>query len=301
MLQMHDYLNCAPQISWAPLSVLQVSLGINLRGAMSCHGLILISGAISSPFIFLHLILSRIKPTTASMTATSTTTTVVTATVMPTRTQRQQQHEIVRDELSMYSTEHELMTIMTVTSLARRRPRPEKARLPSKTLIDPLAASVENLRQGFPAAVKSAAVAAEYTKDIEVKAGRSMFLTKEYVADSGASSPVRRYEQPWSTLGAMSSPIISPNLLCVALGLYSCDSLRQTEFQRTLLAGQIDTNEDEGSDDNMNEDDEKEGDVLGSQNAVSESFRLKVSKNRADRKNISDQAEYMVSYATLPS
>ncbi|KAF8891150.1 Dak1 domain-containing protein [Mucidula mucida] len=59
-----------------------------------------------------------------------------------------------------------------------------RARPPSRTLIDPLAAFVENLGQGFPALSR-------HTKDVEAKAGRSAYvdsslLTKERVADPGA-------------------------------------------------------------------------------------------------------------------
>ena len=66
-----------------------------------------------------------------------------------------------------------------------------RARPPSRTLVDPLSAFVENLFEGYPAAVKSAADAAEETKNVEAKAGRSAYvdsglLTKERVADPGA-------------------------------------------------------------------------------------------------------------------
>jgi triose/dihydroxyacetone kinase / FAD-AMP lyase (cyclizing) len=66
-----------------------------------------------------------------------------------------------------------------------------RARPPSRTLVDPLAAFIENLDGGYEKAVNAAAAAAEKTKDIEAKAGRSAYvdsalLTKERVADPGA-------------------------------------------------------------------------------------------------------------------
>ncbi|EPQ56353.1 dihydroxyacetone kinase [Gloeophyllum trabeum ATCC 11539] len=66
-----------------------------------------------------------------------------------------------------------------------------RARPPSRTLIDPLAAFVQSFPNGFPAAVKAAAGAADATKDVEAKAGRSAYvegdrLKKEKVPDPGA-------------------------------------------------------------------------------------------------------------------
>ncbi|KAK0481357.1 dihydroxyacetone kinase [Armillaria novae-zelandiae] len=66
-----------------------------------------------------------------------------------------------------------------------------RARPPSRTLIDPLAAFITNVGQGFPSAVKDASDAAEYTKNVKAKAGRSAYvdsslLTKEQVPDPGA-------------------------------------------------------------------------------------------------------------------
>ncbi|KAF8074735.1 dihydroxyacetone kinase [Lyophyllum atratum] len=70
-----------------------------------------------------------------------------------------------------------------------------RARPPSRTLVDPLAAFVETLAQNTgrdaAAAVKAAADAAEKTKDVEAKAGRSAYvegarLKEERVADPGA-------------------------------------------------------------------------------------------------------------------
>ncbi|ESK97846.1 dihydroxyacetone kinase [Moniliophthora roreri MCA 2997] len=65
-----------------------------------------------------------------------------------------------------------------------------RARPPSRTLVDPLAAFVENA-DSLPQAVKAAAVAAEHTKDIEAKAGRSAYvegdrLKEQKVPDPGA-------------------------------------------------------------------------------------------------------------------
>ncbi|KAF7303561.1 Dihydroxyacetone kinase [Mycena indigotica] len=66
-----------------------------------------------------------------------------------------------------------------------------RARPPSRTLVDPLAAFVESYDKGFSEAVKAAAAAAEHTKDVDAKAGRSAYvdsalLTREKVADPGA-------------------------------------------------------------------------------------------------------------------
>ena len=67
-----------------------------------------------------------------------------------------------------------------------------RARPPSRTLVDPLAAFVKTLSSSdFPTAVKAAAEAAEATKNLEAKAGRSAYvetdlLKKEKVADPGA-------------------------------------------------------------------------------------------------------------------
>ncbi|KAF8637581.1 hypothetical protein AX17_002650 [Amanita inopinata Kibby_2008] len=53
-----------------------------------------------------------------------------------------------------------------------------RARPPSRTLVDPLAVFVESLTSNgdFEAAVRAAAIAAEATKDIEAKAGRSAYV-----------------------------------------------------------------------------------------------------------------------------
>ncbi|KAK7044661.1 dihydroxyacetone kinase [Favolaschia claudopus] len=66
-----------------------------------------------------------------------------------------------------------------------------RARPPSRTLVDPLAAFIDAFKGGFAEAVKAAAAAAEHTKDVEAKAGRSAYvdtsvLTREKVPDPGA-------------------------------------------------------------------------------------------------------------------
>lgn len=70
-----------------------------------------------------------------------------------------------------------------------------RARPPSRTLVDPLSAFIETLAKNsgsdFEAAVGDAASAAEETKNIEAKAGRSAYvegdrLKEQKVADPGA-------------------------------------------------------------------------------------------------------------------
>ncbi|KAJ7439972.1 dihydroxyacetone kinase [Mycena latifolia] len=66
-----------------------------------------------------------------------------------------------------------------------------RARPPSRTLVDPLAAFVDAYPGGLAAAVQAAAAAAEHTKDVDAKAGRSAYvdtavLSREKVADPGA-------------------------------------------------------------------------------------------------------------------
>ena len=68
-----------------------------------------------------------------------------------------------------------------------------RARRPSRTLIDPLSTFVESLVSGksLTEGVSAASRAAEETKDVEAKAGRSAYvasesLKKEKVADPGA-------------------------------------------------------------------------------------------------------------------
>ncbi|KAF8202313.1 dihydroxyacetone kinase [Pholiota molesta] len=69
-----------------------------------------------------------------------------------------------------------------------------RARPPSRTLVDPLSAFIEafaKANDGFAAAVNAAAKAAEATKDVTAKAGRSAYvegnrLQKEQIPDPGA-------------------------------------------------------------------------------------------------------------------
>ncbi|KAJ7731224.1 dihydroxyacetone kinase [Mycena metata] len=66
-----------------------------------------------------------------------------------------------------------------------------RARPPSRTLVDPLAAFVDGYAAGWASAVGAAAAAAEHTRDIDAKAGRSAYvdsavLLKEKVPDPGA-------------------------------------------------------------------------------------------------------------------
>ncbi|KAI6112694.1 dihydroxyacetone kinase [Pisolithus sp. B1] len=66
-----------------------------------------------------------------------------------------------------------------------------RARPPSRTLVDPLAAFIETFPSGLEVAVKAAKEAAEKTRDLEAKAGRSAYveggrLKAERVPDPGA-------------------------------------------------------------------------------------------------------------------
>lgn len=69
-----------------------------------------------------------------------------------------------------------------------------RARPPSRTLVDPLSAFIETFGKpgnNYSVAVVAAAKAAEATKDLVAKAGRSAYvegdrLQKEQVADPGA-------------------------------------------------------------------------------------------------------------------
>ncbi|KZP03058.1 Dak phosphatase [Athelia psychrophila] len=70
-----------------------------------------------------------------------------------------------------------------------------RARRPSRTLVDPLAAFVEKIQEkqenSFALSVKAAQSAAEGTRDLAAKAGRSAYvgadsLRDERVADPGA-------------------------------------------------------------------------------------------------------------------
>ncbi|KAJ7083325.1 dihydroxyacetone kinase [Mycena belliarum] len=66
-----------------------------------------------------------------------------------------------------------------------------RARPPSRTLVDPLAAFVDAYSGGLAGAVKAATAAAEHTRDVDAKAGRSAYvdaevLSREKVPDPGA-------------------------------------------------------------------------------------------------------------------
>ncbi|KAF9530487.1 dihydroxyacetone kinase [Crepidotus variabilis] len=66
-----------------------------------------------------------------------------------------------------------------------------RARPPSRTLVDPLDAFISTLSKSFDASVKAAADAAENTRDVEAKAGRSAYvegdrLKNEKIPDPGA-------------------------------------------------------------------------------------------------------------------
>lgn len=68
-----------------------------------------------------------------------------------------------------------------------------RARPPSRTLIDPLAAFVDALPAGFEGAIKAVQEAAERTRDIGATAGRSAYvdgdwLKKKKIPDPGAWS-----------------------------------------------------------------------------------------------------------------
>lgn len=70
-----------------------------------------------------------------------------------------------------------------------------RARPPSRTLVDPLAAFIDTISSGdgenFADAVRAASEAAEATKNLEAKAGRSAYvegdrLKQEQIPDPGA-------------------------------------------------------------------------------------------------------------------
>lgn len=79
-----------------------------------------------------------------------------------------------------------------------------RARPPSRTLIDPLAAFVEALQNGsdLKGAIKVAGDAAEGTKDIEAKAGRSAYVEGKHLKEQKVPDP-----------GAWGCKIILDNLL----------------------------------------------------------------------------------------
>jgi dihydroxyacetone kinase len=68
-----------------------------------------------------------------------------------------------------------------------------RARPPSRTLVDPLSAFIDAIPRDFSEAVSAARDAAEATRDMDAKAGRSVYLDaerlrKERVPDPGAWS-----------------------------------------------------------------------------------------------------------------
>ena len=89
-----------------------------------------------------------------------------------------------------------LMLTSALTHALNRLYTYTRARPPSRTLIDPLAAFIDTVAadassEGIKRAVKEAGEAAEKTKDLEAKAGRSAYiegelLKKERVTDPGA-------------------------------------------------------------------------------------------------------------------
>lgn len=64
-----------------------------------------------------------------------------------------------------------------------------RAKPPSRTLMDPLTAFVEQLPQGFPAASQAARDAANKTKNLTAKAGRSTYLDQKELADGNTADP----------------------------------------------------------------------------------------------------------------
>lgn len=64
-----------------------------------------------------------------------------------------------------------------------------RARPPSRTLIDPLTAFVDALPAGFEGAVKAVQDAAEKTRDIEAKAGRSAYVEGDWLKEQKVPDP----------------------------------------------------------------------------------------------------------------
>ncbi|KAF8141640.1 dihydroxyacetone kinase [Boletus edulis] len=64
-----------------------------------------------------------------------------------------------------------------------------RARPPSRTLIDPLSAFVDVLPAGFDGAVKAVQDAAERTRDIEAKAGRSAYVGGDWLKEQKVPDP----------------------------------------------------------------------------------------------------------------
>lgn len=64
-----------------------------------------------------------------------------------------------------------------------------RARPPSRTLIDPLTAFVDALPAGLEGAVKAVQDAAEKTRDIEAKAGRSAYVEGDWLKEQEVPDP----------------------------------------------------------------------------------------------------------------
>lgn len=64
-----------------------------------------------------------------------------------------------------------------------------KARPPSRTLIDPLAAFIKGLPSGFEKAVVAAQHAAEATKDLDAKVGRSAYVDSKRLVEDRVTDP----------------------------------------------------------------------------------------------------------------
>jgi dihydroxyacetone kinase len=87
-------------------------------------------------------------------------------------------------------TSGKIWTIALTSTLAKLYTY-TRARPPSRTLVDPLAAFVESFKQGsFGSAVKAAQEATEATKNLDAKAGRSAYvgdtLKDRNIPDPGA-------------------------------------------------------------------------------------------------------------------
>lgn len=64
-----------------------------------------------------------------------------------------------------------------------------RARPPSRTLVDPLTAFVDALPAGFEGAVRAAQDAAEETRNIEAKAGRSAYVEGDWLKEKKVADP----------------------------------------------------------------------------------------------------------------
>jgi dihydroxyacetone kinase len=64
-----------------------------------------------------------------------------------------------------------------------------RARPPSRTLVDPLTAFVHALPTGFEGAIKAVQDAAERTRDIDAKAGRSAYVEGDWLKEQKVPDP----------------------------------------------------------------------------------------------------------------